>query len=94
MADETKSPELEAVELVTKQVEGFKTILGSKADKGEFDSLKGTIEDLKKSIADNDGKATSEKIKTINDATEKLVKQVSTAKSTKVFLRLSITQAH
>ncbi len=77
MADEKVTPELEALNLVTKQVEGFEKVLGNKADKSEFTSLKGTIEELKQAMADNDGKATTEKIKTINEATEKLVKQVS-----------------
>jgi HK97 family phage major capsid protein len=78
MADENKdkSPELIAIESVTKQVDGFKKILGDKADKAEFDSIKGTIEDLKKAMADNDPKATSDKIKDINDSTDKLLKQV------------------
>lgn len=77
MADENKSPELVAIESVTKQVETFKTILGNKADKTEFDNIKGSIEELKKAMADNDPKATAEKIKTINDSTDKLLKQVA-----------------
>lgn len=76
MADETKSPELAAIDIVSKQVDGFKTMLGDKADKKEFDSIKGTIEDLKRAMADNDGKAVGEKIKQINDAQDKLLKQV------------------
>jgi HK97 family phage major capsid protein len=77
IGEQDKSPELEAIDMVSKQVEGFKKVLGDKLDKSEYDSTKATIEDLKKAIGDNDGKSVSEKIKEINTATEKMLKQIT-----------------
>jgi hypothetical protein len=76
---EGDSPELKAIDLVSKQVEGFKKLLGDKLDKTEYDNIKGTIEDLKKSLAgftDKDAKTVSDAIKTINDGQEKMLKQI------------------
>jgi hypothetical protein len=78
--EETKSKELETMELALKQVEGFAKILGDKADKKEFAEIKGTIEDVKKSLgtlADKDGATVSDAIKKFNDFTDKTVKQLT-----------------
>lgn len=74
---ETKSPELAAIELVTKQVEGFNKILGDKADKSEFEKMNKALADLQKAMADNDSKAVSDQIKTINEGNEKIAKQIA-----------------
>lgn len=77
---ETKSKELETMELAIKQVEGFEKILGNKADKSEFAEIKGTLEDVKKSLgtlADKDGTTVADAIKKFNDFTDKTVKQLT-----------------
>lgn len=71
------TPELEAIELVSKQVEGFKKALGDKLDKAESDKISKTIEELKAAIGDNDGKAVSAKIKEINENTDKMNKLIA-----------------
>jgi hypothetical protein len=76
-AQDEDSPELKAIDLVSKQVEGFKKALGDKLDKAEYEKITKTIEELKTAMGDNDGKAVSVKIKEINENTEKLVKQMT-----------------
>lgn len=79
MATETKSPELEAVEKITEQVEGFKKKLGEKADMASFTEIKGTIEELKKTLgtlSDKDGASVADAIKKINEFTTTTSKQI------------------
>lgn len=75
-----KSDELIAIEAVEKQVEGFNKVLGEKADKKSYEEIKGTIEDIKKSLtgfADKDGQTVADALKKINDHTDNMVKQIS-----------------
>lgn len=75
MAEETKSPELAAIETVAKHVEDFKKDLGGKADKSQFDGIKKDLDDLKENITKWDGDKVSESMTKINDAIQKLEKQ-------------------
>ena len=54
MAEEIKTPELEAIEKVAGQVEAFKKTLGNKADKEDFESITKTINELKAAIGEGD----------------------------------------
>lgn len=81
MATETdiKSPELEAIEQVAKQVDSFKKALGERVEKKEFEEVKGTIEELKKSLgslSDKDGATVADAIKKINEFQDKALKQI------------------
>ena len=77
MADETITPELEAINAVSKQVDTFKKLLGDKLDKTESEKISKTIDELKAAMGDNDGKAVSAKIKEINENTEKMSKLIA-----------------
>lgn len=79
MKEEEKSEEVKALEAVLEQAKGFEKVLGDKADKSEFTEIKGTIEDLRKSVgtlSDKDGVSVSDAIKKINEHTDKMVKQI------------------
>lgn len=71
------SPELEAIDKVSKQVDAFNTKLGDKADKAGVDELKKTIDALKNDIGNMSEKEVDKSIKTINDSVEKMVKQMA-----------------
>lgn len=76
MSKETISPELEAIAKVGEQVEAFKKTLGEKADAKEFDAVKAEIQSLAKNLGKWDGDTVEESMKKINDAQEKIYKQV------------------
>lgn len=76
MAENTKTPELEAIEKVAGQVEDFKKQLGERADKKEFESVQKDLADLKKNLGTWDGDTVESSMKKINDAQEKIQKQV------------------
>lgn len=76
MADETKSPEIEAIEKVADQVKDFSKQLGDRADKKEVKEVKDTLEDLKKNIGKLTEKEIDERLDKINKANEKLHKQM------------------
>lgn len=75
MADETKSPELAAIETVAKHVDEFKKDLGNKADKSQFDGIQKDLSELKSNITKWDGDKVSESMTKINEAIQKLEKQ-------------------
>lgn len=75
MAEETKSPELQAIETVAQHVEAFKKDLGGKADKSQFDGIKKDLDELKTNITKWDGDKVSESMTKINEAIQKLEKQ-------------------
>lgn len=75
MAEETKSPELAAIETVAKHVEDFKKDLGGKADKSQFDGIKKDLDELKANINKWDGDKVSESMTKINEAIQNLEKQ-------------------
>lgn len=76
MADEVLTPELEAINKVGAQVEGFKKDLGAKADKAEFDNISKNLKDLKEGLKDWSGDKIEAKMKEINDSIEKVGKQM------------------
>lgn len=69
-------PETKAIAAIGKQVEGFQTMLGEKADKKEFDALQKQIETLSKGVKDMEAAEIAKAIKDINDANEKIHKQL------------------
>ena len=75
MAEEIKSPELEAIDKVAKQVEDFKKDLGERASKKEMDELKTFMEDFKKNIGGMSEKEVNAAIDIINKANQKLQTQ-------------------
>jgi HK97 family phage major capsid protein len=77
MADETKSPEILAIEQVSKQVDGFKKDLGERANKAEVAEVKALLEDLKKNIGTMSEKQIDERLDKINKANEKFEKQLN-----------------
>lgn len=76
MADETITPELEAINKVGAQVEGFKKDLGAKADKAEFETISKNLKDLKEGLKDWSGEKIEAKMKEINDSIAKVGKQM------------------
>jgi len=76
MADETKSPEILAIEEVAKQVDGFKKDLGERANKAEIKEVKDTLDDLKKNIGKYSEKEIDSALDKINKANEKLHTQL------------------
>lgn len=77
MAEETKSPELEAIDKVGKQVDEFKKQLGERADKKEVKEVKDTLEDLRKNIGKYSEKEIDAALDKINKANEKLATQIT-----------------
>lgn len=69
--------EEKAIEEIGKQVEQFKTILGDKADKTQFDTLTSQLADLKKNIGDMQAAQILDSIKAINEANEKIHAQIA-----------------
>src|SRR5690554_5352602 len=76
MADETKSPELEAIEKVSANLESYKEKLGEKADKKDFEGLETTIKELKEGLETMTAKQVTDKMETINAGMEKAFKQI------------------
>ena len=76
MAEEVKSPELEAIDKVAANLETFKERLGEKADKEQFESLEATITELKEGLETLTGKQVTEKMETLNEGLEKAFKQI------------------
>lgn len=76
MADVMTSPELEAINKVAHQVSEFKTKLGDKADRSQFESVEKEIASLKKNLGNWDGDTVEAAMKKINDGNEKIHKQL------------------
>lgn len=89
MADETKSPELEAIDKVAKQVDDFKKQLGTKVSKEDLDKLnEATVkinkdfEDLRKNLGNWDGETVESCMKKINTQLTEMQEDVSRSKDT------------
>jgi HK97 family phage major capsid protein len=76
MADETKSPEILAIEKVADQVKDFNKKLGERADKTEVQEVKNLLEDLKKNIGKYSEKEIDAALDKINKNTEKMATQI------------------
>jgi hypothetical protein len=76
MADETKSPEILAIEKVADQVKDFNKKLGERADKTEVKEVKDLLEDLKKNIGKYSEKEIDAALDKINKNTEKMATQM------------------
>lgn len=68
--------EEEAIAEIGKQVLGFKTQLGEKADKTQFENLEKQLSNLQKNIKDMEAAKVLESINAINAANEKIHKQL------------------
>lgn len=77
MSEVTKTPELEAIDQVSKQVDGFTKQLGDRATKSEVKEVKEAIEDLKKNVGKYSEKQIDEALDKINKGNEKLVTQIN-----------------
>jgi HK97 family phage major capsid protein len=77
MSEVTMTPELEAINKVAAQVDGFKKDLGERANKAELKEVKDTIDDLKKNIGKYSEKELDAALDKINKANEKLETQYS-----------------
>lgn len=77
---ETEEPPLteeKAIEEMTKQVLGFKTILGDKADKKQFEDLEKQLKTVQEGLKDMEGKAILAAMESINKANEKIHAQIA-----------------
>lgn len=75
---ETKElTEEEAIAEIGKQVSGFKTILGDKADKAQFESLEKELKTLGETIKDMQAGEILKSIETINKANESIHRQIA-----------------
>lgn len=90
MADETKSPELEAIETVAKQVEGFKKDLGDKATKEDLKKFNDSAEkinkdfaELKANLGNWDGESVESMMKKINTQLTEMQEDVARTKDSK-----------
>lgn len=90
MADEAKSPELEAIETVAKQVEVFKKELGNTATKEEVKKFNDSAEKLNKDFAELkanlgnwDGESVESMMKKINTQLKEMQEDVQRAKDSK-----------
>ena len=70
------SEELKAIKEIGEQVEGFKTILGDKADSKSVEEIKSSIKALEEGLESMTEKQVDEKIKSINDELKKMHDQV------------------
>jgi len=68
--------EEEAIAEIGKQVEGFKAILGEKADKAQFETLAQQLTDLSSGIKKMEAAQITESINAINKANESIHKQI------------------
>lgn len=73
-ADDTD--EVKSIKAMGRQVHEFKKALGTKADAAEFKTLSDKIEALAKGIKDMESAAILDSIKSINEANEKIWKQI------------------
>lgn len=72
--------EIEAINKISKQIEGFKTILGDKADKADFKAVEKAITELKEGLSKLEGTKIEEKMTEINKAITKFGEQVTELK--------------
>lgn len=89
MADETKSPELVAIETVAKQVDDFKKDLGNKATKEDIkkfndaaEKLNKDFETLKANLGNWDGESVESMMKKINTQLKEMQEDVARTKET------------
>jgi HK97 family phage major capsid protein len=68
--------EVEAIKEIGKQVEAFRTLLGDKADKNEFENLKKQLTDLQSGISEMKAAEIVKAIEAINKANESIHKQI------------------
>ena len=68
--------EAEAIAAIGKQVEGFQSMLGEKANKEEFEALKKQLTDLQSNIGKMEADKISDAITAINKANESIHKQL------------------
>lgn len=74
-ADDTD--EVKSIKMMGRQVHSFKKALGEKADAEEFKALNTKIDNLAKGIKDMEAAGISQAIKDINEANEKIWKQIA-----------------
>lgn len=77
---ETKDEEMteeKAIEEIGKQVAGFKTILGDKADKTQFENLERQLKELQEGIKDMQAAQILDSISKINQANESIHAQIT-----------------
>lgn len=75
--EEPALTEEKAIEEITKQVAGFKTILGDKADKSQFDALELQLKGLQEGIKKMEADKILESITAINKANESIHSQIA-----------------
>ncbi len=75
--EEDQLTEEKAIEEIGKQVAGFKTILGDKADKAQFEALEKQLKDLQEGIKKMEADKILELITAINKANESIHAQIS-----------------
>lgn len=80
MAEQTLTPELEAIDKISKQIEGFKTELGDRISKAELKKVEDAITSLKAGIDKFEEKKIDDTLKTINDSIEKFGIQITEMK--------------
>lgn len=76
MAEETKSPEILAIEKVSAQVEDFKKELGDRVGKEEFSKAEKALEDLKEGLNKMEEKKIDDTLATINGSITKFGEQL------------------
>lgn len=76
-AGDADSAEVKAIKKIAKQVENFKTALGDKADAEAIKSLQETVKTLQENIATMQSEDIISTLKNINDANEKMWKQIA-----------------
>lgn len=74
--EDAPKSEVEAIKKIGVQVEGFKKMLGDKADKAEFDKLQSQIKELADGLKDMEADKISQAIESINKANESIHKQL------------------
>lgn len=74
---EGDSDEVKSVKAMGRQVHEFKKALGTKADAAEFKALNDKIDGLAKGLKDMESSAVMQAIKDINEANEKIWKQIA-----------------
>lgn len=74
---DTDTAEVKAIKKIAKQVENFKTALGDKADAEAIKTLQETVKTLQENIATMQSEDIISTLKNINDANEKIWKQIA-----------------
>lgn len=74
--DDPKTKELEAIEAIGKQVQGFKSILGEKAKQEDFEKVEKELKTLKDGLETLSAKEIERQIKAINDANKAIHDQI------------------